>query len=276
MLDEEVHGVEDVDLHGVAGQLIQAGAGRQIFTGLLGDCGEVHQQTLQRGARGLGALGVHEGAGRAGDGAAAGVAQYQDQPRFQLGHGELQAAHHAPLCVGAGVSGVAQHEDVAGDGVEHHVHRHTAVRAAQHGAVGRLAMAHQRLPLGAGGRLPRTRAHREALVAVLQQLQRLPHHSSQFKLPNVNPIQPRLPSSQHPRLPSSQRPRLPTPLPPGQARCRPRWCAHRAWSARPRFGTLPAVDMEGGMPTLQSSSSAWRGERPMNSTFPVSSWYTAP
>mmetsp|Transcript_62204 Transcript_62204/g.138898 ORF Transcript_62204/g.138898 Transcript_62204/m.138898 type:complete len:206 (-) Transcript_62204:14-631(-) len=73
------------------------------------------------------------------------MAKHQDQATAQFASGKLQAPNEAAFRVRAGIASIAQHEDVAGHGVEDLLQWCAAVRTADDGSVWGLPLLNQHL-----------------------------------------------------------------------------------------------------------------------------------
>mmetsp|Transcript_65696 Transcript_65696/g.104369 ORF Transcript_65696/g.104369 Transcript_65696/m.104369 type:complete len:374 (-) Transcript_65696:28-1149(-) len=176
-LQQEIHAVEDIYLHGMCCHFIRACTRSFLFCCLLGHSAKVFQQTLQSRAGLfrllLCLLGIQEGLSGAVDGSAFGMAQHQNQAAPQLAGAELERTNHAALCVGTSVAGIAQHEDVARQGVEEGLQRTSRISTSNDGCVGCLSFSVQLLPHDGVHFARLWFSLDEALVAILQELQGL-------------------------------------------------------------------------------------------------------
>mmetsp|Transcript_33812 Transcript_33812/g.63194 ORF Transcript_33812/g.63194 Transcript_33812/m.63194 type:complete len:453 (+) Transcript_33812:261-1619(+) len=171
---QEVHGVEDVNLHRVRGDILLAGLTPELVKGLLRHAVE----TLEQGSESARRL-LHRGLALRGeevlrgpfDGAALRVTENQNQLAAKSPCAELEAAHDATLGMHAGVACVPQHEQVPGKGVEDELQWHARVCATEDGSVGSLSDRGQCAPHLCIDAPRHGSAHREAFVALLQQLQ---------------------------------------------------------------------------------------------------------
>src|SRR5687768_7316176 len=103
--------------------------------------------------------------------AALGMAQYNDQTRFESRRRELDAAH---LRGSDDVTGDANYEQIAESLVEHDLHRHARVRTAENDGE-RLLLQRQFVAIDPGGRATGVlRVGDEAGVALPQSCERLP------------------------------------------------------------------------------------------------------
>mmetsp|Transcript_10222 Transcript_10222/g.21122 ORF Transcript_10222/g.21122 Transcript_10222/m.21122 type:complete len:246 (-) Transcript_10222:13-750(-) len=175
VLEEFVHGVEDVHLHGVS----RHGVLLRLCPELRSRLQRHRREALEHGVQersplargGLPALAREHGLRGARDGAAPGVPKHEDKLGAEVADGILHAADHAALCVRAGVPGVAQHEEVTGLGVEEELHGAARVRAADDGGRGPLAVLGQGVAPLVRGMVAMASLVHIALVALSEHLQ---------------------------------------------------------------------------------------------------------
>eukprot|EP00437_Effrenium_voratum_P011992 CAMPEP_0181450874 /NCGR_PEP_ID=MMETSP1110-20121109/28398_1 /TAXON_ID=174948 /ORGANISM="Symbiodinium sp., Strain CCMP421" /LENGTH=372 /DNA_ID=CAMNT_0023575103 /DNA_START=38 /DNA_END=1154 /DNA_ORIENTATION=- len=174
---EELDGVEDIQLHCMAGDVLLRGIRSQLFSGLR----DHHAESIQQLVQSLVDLRLHSRSATrleehlrcATDGAAAGMAQHEDQLCAYRSNREFQGSHDAPLGMSARVPCIAQNEDIPRHGIENGLQRRQRICRAQNRRVGSLPLSHQGLA-HLGTQLSRDgRTDGEALVALAEQPQRL-------------------------------------------------------------------------------------------------------
>mmetsp|Transcript_38338 Transcript_38338/g.68559 ORF Transcript_38338/g.68559 Transcript_38338/m.68559 type:complete len:575 (+) Transcript_38338:530-2254(+) len=147
VLQQEIHCLEDVHLHGVGRHLLILRGSTKLCRCEFCNGAEVVQQAFQRRCSGLlrGQFCIEEALRGTVDSAALRVTQDQNQAAAQLAGCELEAADHAAFCVSAGVARVSEDKDVSGHGIEDLFQRRTAVSTADDGRVRGLALLHQQV-----------------------------------------------------------------------------------------------------------------------------------
>mmetsp|Transcript_36404 Transcript_36404/g.78595 ORF Transcript_36404/g.78595 Transcript_36404/m.78595 type:complete len:400 (+) Transcript_36404:463-1662(+) len=180
VLHEEIHGMEDVELHRECCDFLLCRLGTS-FRHCLGHHGVQALQKYIQGIVGLRRLllGRKVCCRRPLDGTAVGMSQHKDQLGVEGPGAELQAAQDTSLSVCAGVSSVTQNEQITRKSIEECLQRTTRIRAAHDGRVGRLTFGCQSLAHAAMHLSSSRNARHEALVSLFQGLQgQLGRHDS--------------------------------------------------------------------------------------------------
>mmetsp|Transcript_16016 Transcript_16016/g.37837 ORF Transcript_16016/g.37837 Transcript_16016/m.37837 type:complete len:327 (+) Transcript_16016:673-1653(+) len=142
-LQKEVHGLEDIHLHGVRRDLLHGGILPQLCCRHFRHAGEVGQEPFQGTSwRSLLTFGIlHRQVCLRGtdDGTALRVAEHHNQARAQLAGAELQAANHGTFGVGASVARIAENEYLTWHGIEDCLNRCPGVGTADDCSVRRLS-----------------------------------------------------------------------------------------------------------------------------------------
>mmetsp|Transcript_1966 Transcript_1966/g.3400 ORF Transcript_1966/g.3400 Transcript_1966/m.3400 type:complete len:233 (+) Transcript_1966:901-1599(+) len=174
VLQQEVHGLKHIHLHGMCRQLLFGGSRSQLIAGLFDGPSQVCQQTLQGAAwlyLWLPYVG-QVGAGGPHDSTALGMAEHHDESRSKFPTAEFQTSHHAAFRMGGGVASIADYKKLSWHHVKQGLQWSPRISAAHHCGVWGLSFLHQGFAHGRGGGIGSGFTRNISGVALHQQIQR--------------------------------------------------------------------------------------------------------
>mmetsp|Transcript_50609 Transcript_50609/g.110438 ORF Transcript_50609/g.110438 Transcript_50609/m.110438 type:complete len:263 (+) Transcript_50609:817-1605(+) len=172
-LQKEVDAVENVHLDSMRCELLFAGLLPQFLVRILGDLGQSKQQSFERTgglSSGYSSLIGQVGRGGAIDGAARGVAHDENQSASKFANAEFQTPNNAAFGMRAGVSSIAQHEEISRHCIKDRLNRSPRVGTSHDCCMWSLALVHQGLSHVLRGRGFWSTQHK-ALIAFFEDLQ---------------------------------------------------------------------------------------------------------